>query len=132
MNAYSLDLRERIVAAYDAGGTNRAAVAARFAVSVGLVKKLLSQRRRAGHVRALPHGGGQKALLGTSEHERLCRAIEANNDASLAELVEVVRAAHGRRVSIPTMSRVLLSLGLGRKKDLPRPGGRRRGAPGLP
>ena len=71
MNAYSPDLRERIVSAYDAGGASRAAVAARFAVSLGFVKKLLARRRRAGHVLALPHGGGQKALLGAGEHERL-------------------------------------------------------------
>ena len=124
MAAYSLDLRERIVAACDEGGASRAAVAARFTVSLGLVKKLLAQRRRVGHVLALPRGGGQKALLGASEHERLRAAVAAKNDASLAELVEAVRATGGRRVSIPTMSRVLLGLGLGRKKDLPRPGGR--------
>lgn len=128
MAAYSLDLRERIVAAYDAGGASRAAVAARFAVSLGFVKKLLSQRRRAGHVRALAHGGGQQALFGAGEHEQLRAAINAKNDASLAELVEAVRAADGRRVSIPTMSRTLLALGLGRKKDPARPGGRRGGA----
>jgi transposase len=124
MAAYSLDLRERIVATYDAGGASRAAVAARFAVSLGRVKKLLSQRRRAGHLAPLAHGGGQKALLGAEEHQRLRAAVAAKNDASLAELVEVVRAANGRRVSIPTMSRVLLGLGLGRKKEPARPGGR--------
>ena len=124
MAAYSLDLRERIVAAYDAGGVSRAAVAARFAVSVGFVKKLLAQRRRAGHVLALAHGGGQRALLGAEEHARLPAAVAAKNDASLAGLVEAVRAADGRCVSIPTMSRVLLGLGLGRKKDAARPGGR--------
>ena len=124
MAAYSPDLRERIVAAYDAGGVSRTAVATRFAVSLGFVKKLSAQRRRAGHVRALPRGGGQRALFGPVEHERLRAAVAANNDASLAELVEAVRAAHGRRVSIPTMSRTLLCLGLGRKKDPARAGSR--------
>lgn len=56
MVAYSLDLREWVMVACDAGGASRAAVTARFAVSLGLVQKLLAQRRRAGHVRALPCG----------------------------------------------------------------------------
>jgi transposase len=48
MKTLSLDLQERIVAAYDAGYDTREAVAGRFRVSVGMVKKLLQQRRRIG------------------------------------------------------------------------------------
>ena len=95
MAAYSLDLRERIVAAHDMGGASRAAVATRFAVSLGFVKKLLAQRRRAGHVLVLPRGGGQKALFGADEHERLRAAVAAKNEASLAELSR--ERARGRR-----------------------------------
>ncbi len=83
---------------------------------LGFVKKLLAQRRWAGHVRALPRGDGQRALLGPAEHARLHAAIRAENDASLAKLVEAVGTANRRRVSIPTMSRTLIALGLGRKK----------------
>lgn len=44
----SLDLRERILAAYDADEGTRETVPRRFRVSLGLVKKLLQQRRRPG------------------------------------------------------------------------------------
>ena len=37
----SLDIRERILKAYDKGGVNRQEVADRFDVSLGMVKKLL-------------------------------------------------------------------------------------------
>ncbi len=59
MAAFSLDLRGRIAAAVDAGDSTLVAVAARFAVSLGLVKKLVAQRRRHGHVEPMGHGGGQ-------------------------------------------------------------------------
>ena len=40
----SLDLRERIVAAYDEKQGTREEIAKRFRVSLGMVKKLLAQR----------------------------------------------------------------------------------------
>jgi len=43
-----MDLRERMVAAYDGGDATREMVAGRFPVSVGTVKKLLQQRRAWG------------------------------------------------------------------------------------
>ena len=47
MKTLSLDLRERILTAYDQQEATRDAVARRFRVSLGMVKKLLQQRRRA-------------------------------------------------------------------------------------
>lgn len=44
----SVDLRERIVAAYDAQERTRKEVARRFMVSVGMVKKLQAQRAKTG------------------------------------------------------------------------------------
>lgn len=60
MKSISLDLRERILAAYDAGEGTREAVAGRFRVSLGMVKKLLQQRRRTGDVRPQHHRSGRK------------------------------------------------------------------------
>ena len=45
MPTTSLDLRQRILAAYDADEGPREEMARRFRVSLGLVKKLLQQRR---------------------------------------------------------------------------------------
>ena len=60
---YSLDLRQRVVAAVDAGEGTQAQVAARFAVSLGWVEKLLRQRRRAGHIAPIGHRGGAPRRL---------------------------------------------------------------------
>ena len=50
MKTLSLDLRERILASYDAGKGTRQDIADRYDVSLGMVKKLLSQRKRTGDI----------------------------------------------------------------------------------
>lgn len=45
MKPLSMDLRERILASYDAGEGTRQEVADRYKVSLGVVKKLLSRRK---------------------------------------------------------------------------------------
>ena len=63
MRTLSVDLRERILAAYDQGEATQAEVADRFRVSVGMVKKLVQQRRHTGDIRPRHHrsvsAGGQ-------------------------------------------------------------------------
>jgi transposase len=50
MKTLSLDLRVRILASYDAGKGTRQDIADRYDVSLGMVKKLLSQRKRTGDI----------------------------------------------------------------------------------
>ena len=57
MKAYSLDLRERMLAARQAGAT-QVQVAALFRVSVSFVAKLAHRQRTSGHVAARPGGRG--------------------------------------------------------------------------
>jgi len=52
MRTLSLDLRERILACYDNSEGTREQVASRYRVSLGMVKKLLQQRRRTGDIAA--------------------------------------------------------------------------------
>ena len=47
----SMDLRQRILKAYDQGRSTREEVAARYEVSLGMVKKLIQQR----YPFAVPH-----------------------------------------------------------------------------
>ena len=53
MDAYSMDLRERVAAAVD-GGTARRAAARTFRVSPSFVTKLLRRRRETGSLAARP------------------------------------------------------------------------------
>ena len=48
MRTISLDLRERILVSYDQKEGTREEIAHRFRVSLGMVKKLLQQRRHGG------------------------------------------------------------------------------------
>ena len=51
MKTLSLDMRERILASCDARAGTREDVANRYRVSLGMVKKLLQQRRKTVHPR---------------------------------------------------------------------------------
>ncbi len=48
MKAYSLDLRQRVVAAYEQGKGSLAQVAEQFNVGQTFVKKMLRQKRESG------------------------------------------------------------------------------------
>lgn len=115
--AYSTDLREKIVRAYDEGLGSQRAIAELFGVSRSFVEKLLRRRRLTGEVAALPHGGGRKPLCGKKERELVVRLVESQPDATLDELCEAVGRRRRLSVSRPTMSRLLMRLDLPRKKS---------------
>ena len=62
MRTLSLDLRERILSAYDKKEGTREEIAARFRVSLGMVKKLLQQRRRTGNIAPVALGMNRQEL----------------------------------------------------------------------
>src|SRR4051812_34975218 len=88
--AYSLDLRERVVAAVVAGESCRA-VAAPFKVSGASVVKWSQRFRATGSAAARPMGGNHPYVL-TSERNWLLRRLAEQPDitlrALLAELAE--------------------------------------------
>ena len=86
MKTLSLDLRERIVAAYDGGNDTRETVAGRFRVSVGMVKKLLGQRARTGDLRPRHRFSGRKAKLMPAHGAKLKQLIAREPDLTLAEM----------------------------------------------
>ena len=67
MKTIGLDVRERILRSYDQPGRTRAEVARWFGVSLGMVKKLLQQRRRLGEIGSLHHRAGRKPMI-TAAH----------------------------------------------------------------
>ena len=115
--AYSTDLREKIVRAYDEGLGSQRQIADLFGVSRSFVEKLLRRRRTTGDIAALPHGGGRTALCQQKEHNLVRRLIEKQPDATLDELCEAIQDKRRLRVSRPTMSRLLRRLDLPRKKS---------------
>lgn len=88
MATLSMDLRQRILAAYDAGEGTRQDIAERFRVSLGMVKKLLQQRRSTGEIGARHHLAGRKPKITPAHRERLADLVHERPDRTLVELRE--------------------------------------------
>ena len=88
MGPYSMDLRERVAAAIDAGEGSQRQVAKRFRVSVSFVTRLVQRRRDADTLAPKPHGGGPRPILGFPEQVRLAMLIAEHPDATLKQLKE--------------------------------------------
>jgi transposase len=88
MGPYSMDLRQRVAAAIDAGGSQRQ-VARTFRVSVSFVTRLIQRRRLAKTLAPKPHGGGQRPYFGLPEEVRLVLLIIKHPDATLRQLKEL-------------------------------------------
>jgi transposase len=117
MKTYSIDLRERVVAACDVGDATREQVAARFAVSVPWIRKLLRQRRETGSIAPKSRGGGRAPAFDAEAAARLREAVRADDDATLEQLA----VASGVVCCPSAVHRALARLGITRKK---RRGGR--------
>ncbi len=117
MLAYSLDLRERVVSAYEQGGVTLAAIAAQFSVGPTFVKKMLRQKRETGSVERLPQRAGAKKKLSASHRQWLARHVKAEPDITLGELQERLGEEAKVQVSQATVCRELQALRLLRKKS---------------
>ena len=117
MQAYSLDLRERVVAAYEKGNETIAEIAAQFSVGETFLKKMLRQKRQIGSLERLPHRAGAKKVLNRTQRLWLAKQIKEQPDATLLELQTGLLEQQQRLVSPATLSRELRQLGLPRKKN---------------
>ncbi|MDQ3830644.1 MAG: helix-turn-helix domain-containing protein [Candidatus Tectomicrobia bacterium] len=117
MAAYSIDLRQKIVHAYERRLGSQCAIADLFGVSVSFVEKLWRRYRTAGDIAPKPHAGGQRPRLALQAQTLVRGVLHGNPDATLGELCASVATATGARVSVATMCRLLQHLGLPRKKS---------------
>jgi transposase len=112
MRTLSLDIRERILSSYDNDEGTRSEIAHRFRVSLGMVKKLLQQRRRTGDIAPRHHLAGRKPMIVAGHRSQLRSLLGSKNDLTLKEL----RAATGLRCSLQAINVVLGKMGLTYKK----------------
>lgn len=111
--AYSLDLRERIVAAVKEGA-KQPEVAERFKVSLSSVERYI-RRERQGELRAKPPPG-RPAVISSAGYGALAVQVAEHNDASLKEHCELWQEEQGASVSVYAMCRTLTRAGVTRKK----------------
>ena len=88
MKPTSIDLRERIVAAYDADEGTRQRIADRFKVSLGLVKKLLAQRKELGTIEPQYQNVGRNPAFDGENLKQLDKFLQKHTDATLIEIQE--------------------------------------------
>lgn len=119
--AYSMDLRERIVAARDAGEETHE-VARRFDVSTAWVRRLMQRRRETGRITPRDGKPGPKLKL-AAYADRLRALVQDRPDATLEEL----RAQLPVKVCLTTVWSALRALKLTFKKSPARGGA---GSPG--
>jgi transposase len=112
---YSLDLRERILAALDSGQSSPK-VAAQFLVSGSFVRKLRIRRAQLGHFEWFPPPG-RKRMLSESDEERVCLLALAHSDATIPELRELAASELGLTMSLTFVGRLLRRMGMTRKKS---------------
>ena len=110
MQAYSPDLRQRVLADCDRGLTTRA-VATEYSVSESWVRRLLQRRRQTGEIAPRPSRPKRQPLL-DPHRDRLKQLVAAHPDATLRELREHL----GVTVCLATLWAALNRLGLSVKK----------------
>jgi transposase len=115
MNAYSLDLRKKIVEAKERG-TPTAEVARTFGVGLSTVKRYAAAARE-GKPLAPKKRPGSKPKLDEAARKLLEADLEERPAATLPQRREFLARVAGVRVSDSTVSRMLGRMGWSRKKD---------------
>ena len=116
MRAYSMDLRERVLAAVDRG-TPRKEIVRTLGVSEPTIRRYLRLRRETGSVAPKPLPKRPFSIGQNVEHRgALWKQLEEQEDATLEKHCRLWERKRGVKVSISTMSRAIRRLGWTLKK----------------
>ncbi len=116
MEAYSLDLRKRILRICDELGLTRQEIADDFGVSRSFLQKLLRRANQGGSIAPKPHRGGKTPIWRRAEG-RMRELVRLKPDSTLTELCHALAADGGPALRPWTMCRALAALGLPLKKS---------------
>ena len=114
MQAYSLDLRQRIIDACNSGQTERE-VAQRFAVSLGSVQRYKRRLKQRATLEQKPWPG-RAPKIKNDQKEALKQLVAADSNATLESLAEAWFEKHGIEVTLDVMSKTLARFGITHKK----------------
>jgi transposase len=121
MKPYSLDFRQKVVEAYESGGISQRQIAKNFRVTLSFVQGLLKQKRELGTIAPKVRTEQTPTKLNGEQLDVLRQLVEAQPDATLAELQERLQQKTGVLIGIATVDRMIrLKLKLTvKKKSLP-------------
>jgi transposase len=117
MQPYSLDFRQRIIDTYAEENTSQRKLAQRFRVAPSFVQKILKQYRETGSIEPKRRLEQTPTKLNSAQLEILKNLVEANNDATLAELCDLLLQETKIPVGVSTMFRMLEKQELTLKKN---------------
>lgn len=117
MKAYSLDLRQKIVAAYAQGNRSQRQIAQQFGVALSFIEKLLKQQRETGSIAPKVRTQQTPTKLNVEQLKVLEQLVEAQNDATLDELRYQLKQKTGVLIGRSTVDRMLTKLNLTVKKN---------------
>jgi transposase len=120
LGRYSLDLRERVIHAYEQGNSSVRQVAARFQVDKNTVQSWIKRKRSTGSVVAAPAKGGRASQL-TGQEQQLAAMVEAHPDHTLSEYCEEWQEKQGITLAESTMCRWLQKQQLTLRKNKTQP-----------
>lgn len=107
MNAYSKDLRLRVLEAVDRGQP-RKEVSELFRVSLSTIKRWVKKNREGEDLEPRHSTGRKRRILSTTEEKwELWKQLEENDEATLEHHCELWEKKRGVRVSLATMSRAI-------------------------
>lgn len=109
-----MDLRKRVIAAYEGEGQSMGQIAQRFAMPKATVQNIIKCYRDTGGVAPKPQNAGRKPAFQGAVLARLEADVERHPDATLEEL----RDRSGLHVSLVAVHHTLKKLGFIRKKSL--------------
>ncbi len=117
MNAYSKDLRLKVLDAVERGVPRRE-VSELLGISLSTISRYVKLRAWGREIAPKPSPGRKAKILASPDHKRaLWRQLERNDTATLEEHSEMFEKQRGLRVSVATMSRAVRKLGWSFKKD---------------
>ena len=119
MKQYSVDLRERLLGAIDAG-LSQAEAARLFGVGTSTITRWRHRRAETRTLQPTPRPG-RAPRIGAAQ---AAAQVAVHADATLAEHCAIWAREHGVAVSVATMSRAIRRLGITVKKSPPRRGAR--------
>jgi transposase len=126
MAPYSMDLRKRVVRAWDSG-MDAESVAAKYEVSRAWVHRLLQRRRETGSIAPRKQTKFRRRLL-ADQDARLAALIAARPDATLAELREALPTSAALSTLWTAIDRLQLTVKKNRTRRRATTAGRRRAA----
>jgi len=118
MKAYSLDLRKKVLMAYQHKEGSIRQLAKRFTVSPRFVGELVSRFRRTGSYAPKPHRGGNPPRIDAEGQKIICECVQQHPDATLDALCQLYAEHCQVMPSRSSLHRTLVLLKLTRKKRL--------------